>query len=136
MRIITIFLFTFLLTSCGGWVGDSIEELPGTYEFVFEGGDYNYIYGGVKNEKVIPCKVESYNYDKDYIIAYQKASKNCVIEHNVKQEEGSLYYWVIDVKADTLYSFSNKSDYLEKRKELGVPEELKFDRDASGNTKQ
>ena len=127
MRIITAFVLSIFLVSCGGWIGDSIEELPGTYEFVFEGGDFNYIYGGVKNQKVIPCNVEKYNFNDDYIIAYQKACKDCIIEHDVKQKEGSFYYWIIDVKKDTLYSFSTREDYMEKRKELGVPEKLKLE---------
>lgn len=115
----------FIVSSCGGWMGDSIDELSGNYEFVFENNE-NAIIKGAGEEKIIPCSVLSHSYNDDFILAFQKAASDCILNSNLKQEEGKVYFWIIDVKADTLYRTESIEDYWTKRVELKVPENLRL----------
>ncbi|GAB3824444.1 hypothetical protein GCM10028895_32790 [Pontibacter rugosus] len=117
-----------LLTSCGGWLSDSTEDLAGNYKYVFESRENSFIYGGVKEQKVIPCTVETYTYSSDFILAQQKASKECVFPHKIEQEEEKVYFWIIDIKNDALYRSDSRQAYEANRNCLHVPEELQLDK--------
>ncbi|WP_083704308.1 DUF3997 domain-containing protein [Pontibacter indicus] len=125
---LSLSLVCLLLTSCGGWLSDSTEDLAGNYKYVFESRENSLIYGGVKEQKVIPCTVESYAYSSDFILAQQKASKECVFPHNIEQEEERIYFWIVDIKNDTLYRADSWEAYEENRTRLHVPEELQLEK--------
>jgi len=125
MRSVTLFLSLLLVYSCN--FSDYVRDLPGSYKYYDEGGSFKVIYGGVKNRSVIPCTVLRYKFNNDFIIAFQKAANKCHFPNEVEQELGISYYWIIDVKKDSLYRFSNQKKYLQKRRELGIPKKLQFE---------
>jgi hypothetical protein len=77
---------------------------------------------------VIPCTVESFAYNDNFILAKQKAKKECVFPHDNEQEENKIYFWVVDIKHDTLYKSDSKEAYKQTLTRLNVPEELQLEK--------
>ena len=82
-----------------------------------------YSYDDVK----ISGEVISVNKNKEFIIAIQKVDR----EYNIKMktnasDSNSLHYYIIAKKIDSVYGPLNYSEFLKKRKDLKVPEELIF----------
>jgi len=44
------------------------------------------------------------------------------------------YYWIINKKTDDIYGPLNWNEYLQKRKELGVPKKLKLEKKYKSTT--
>ncbi len=130
---LAIILLLLSLTGCPGSV-DSFtrKELVNGYVFYEEGG-FPLICRDVPDRRCIPAVVKSYDFDKNYIIALQNEYKFTTYEaekYSIKQQyevinkKGVLKYWIIDNINDSIYGPLKKDEYLNKRKELGVPSEL------------
>ncbi len=113
-----------MLAGCG----DYTEELPGNYYYHSEGRNDNVIVpkGWQDAEAYIPCNVEAYKVDKHFIIARQRVTKDCFWQgrNSLDQELNAEYFWIIDAARAQIYGPYEKSAYQNKRKEIGVPEEL------------
>jgi hypothetical protein len=74
--------------------------------------------------------VISVNSNKNFIIAIQKIDNSNVngIDSSIVKKR-YLKYYIIAKETDSVYGFFSRKKYLQKRKELGVPEKLKLKRE-------
>ncbi|MHB1003073.1 MAG: DUF3997 domain-containing protein [Thermoleophilia bacterium] len=83
-------------------------------------------------DRLIPCNVISYDFNDDYIVALQMPSTECVgnlaVRSDVSTEPGSgNNYWIVDKEALKTYGPYTEEEYITKRQELDVPDDLKLD---------
>ncbi len=109
-------------------LGDDYYYLP-KYEAIDVGypegaivykSSQKYLYSDIK----IQGNVISVNSNKDFVIAIQKTDSSYV----EKAHSGitDLHYYIIVKRSDLVYGPYSKKEYLQKRKEIGVPKELKL----------
>ena len=76
-----------------------------------------------------------YGHSNEYIIVIQKPQdsiynfkENLNHDQMMKKvfESNFIQFWILEVKKDQLLGPFQKSEYLEKRKELGIPDNLKI----------
>jgi len=138
--LIVLILCCVLLTGCTG--GDSLDEI-----FIPTSGDYKihltsdyYIFrvnsgkiivalrediGGSMNYKNVFDDVKAriiseVGYDENFIIAKQNKSQD------LSEVDNDTYYWILDMKNECSYGPYNYDEFLEEKKELGVPDEIKL----------
>jgi len=113
-----------LLAGCG----DYTDELPGNYHYYSEGSDDSVIVpkDWQDGEAYIPCNIEAFKVNEDFIIARQRAKRDCFWQgrNPLNQELNVEYFWIIDAAQDQIYGPYEKSAYQKKSKDMGVPEEL------------
>jgi hypothetical protein len=88
------------------------------------------------SEKGVPGWVFVYDYNNEFIVALEKDIKILEDERGKLILNGDFYdfvlhngyskYWIITHANDSIYGPFSKQEYLQKRKELGVPEELEL----------
>ena len=112
-------------------------ELGKDYKLDYDGSSYFYILDA-NNTVIINSHITGFNFDSIFIIAEQKPIDLILQEtyNNPKMDlkkrkklfEESLLrlYWVINKNESQVYGPFKKEEYLQKRKELGVPPELKL----------
>jgi hypothetical protein len=66
------------------------------------------------------------NYDKDFIIAIRENKDSLIIEKQGLNMDKFFQYFIIEKKSDKVFGPFNKEEYLQKRSELNVPEELEL----------
>jgi hypothetical protein len=115
-----MWILLLLFKSCGSGMSDYIEDLSGGYQFIFESKREQLIIGNHS----IPCTVLAYSYNDDYILVFQQPIEDCFIT-SVKNID-TLQFWIVDTKQDSLYGPLRMFEYIQKRKELKVPEKLKL----------
>lgn len=121
-----LLVFTLLIFgSCSYSSSDYTEDLGNGYTFISESNSNQFISG--PNDTtfvgVVPCSVEAFMHDDFYILARQKENSDCSGKDLSKI---SAKYWLIDKRMKTTYGPLDSLSYLKKRKELGVPNSLKF----------
>lgn len=110
-------------------------DLGADYRLDYDGSSYFYILDA-NSTVIINSHISGFNFDSIFIIAVQKPVDLILQETynnpemNLKKrkklfEESSLrLYWVINKNEHQVYGPFKKGEYLLKRKELGVPQEL------------
>ena len=101
----------------------------------------------MKNALNVPCTVRGYAYNENFIVACQKPFPICILDNvstdslftwqlnnkkyvdSCKQYTFSLNFWIIDIKKDSFYGPLNLNEYLQKRIDLKIPDELKMSLD-------
>jgi len=103
-------------------MSDSVQELSNGYIFVGEGAGNEFIVRSGDNYEnfVIPCSVVSYNYNEDFIIAAQRPNNDCFLE----EDERKLNFWIISHKQENTIGPLTIDQFLKKRKELNIDENL------------
>jgi hypothetical protein len=101
----------------------------------YDGSSYFYILDA-NSTVIINSHITGFNFDSIFIITEQKPVDFILQETynnpemNLKKrkqlfEESSLrFYWIINKNEHQVYGPFKKEKYLQKRKELGVPQEL------------
>ncbi len=134
LTLLLFFLLLIFLSGCPGAI-DSI-----TFKELGHGYIYHEIVGlptisKDNSNKNIPCIVVSYNYNNNFIIALQKdyklseKEKDLITEdeyYDLAMEKGISKFWIISHSLDSIFGPMNKEDFNKKRKELGVPDNLKL----------
>jgi hypothetical protein len=125
MKYIFIILVLSLLNcSCGN--RDSIVDIDNGYQIFFEGATVSWISG---NNLKISCNILSYVCKENFMLVAQEPDKNC-FPHDPKiqaiKDVDIIQFWIIETKKHKLYGPFKLSDFLKKRKELGVPENMKL----------
>lgn len=119
--VMIILLIPLRSTSCGG---DLSEGIGDNYTYIDEGAYSKYISPHRAGEPEIPCTVISYVFNDQYIIAIQKPNKACSSTVDI----GNSYnFWIINQPEKNLIGPLSLEDYLKKRQELGIPEDLKVE---------
>jgi len=128
---------------------DENIHIIGNYFFLDEGETQKVIYNKkhMKETPYIPCTVKGYAYNENFIVACQKPFPICILDNgptdslftwhlknkkyvdSCKQYTFSLNFWIIDIKKDSFYGPLNLNEYLQKRVDLKIPEELKMSLD-------
>lgn len=110
---IYIFLLLCLLiaTSCGG-ISDYVKELPGGYEYVSESKTDQLIHG---NNILIPCTVNSYSYNKNFIVAVQSPAKTCIQPNNI-EVIAPKQFWIIKIQEKKLLGPLTLSEFIKMKK--------------------
>lgn len=88
------------------------------------------------SDKGIPGWIVEYAYNAEFIIAIEKDIQLSEGErerlimsgdfHEYLSQNGYSKYWIIAHANDSIFGPFKKEEYLKKRKELGVPQELKL----------
>ena len=82
-----------------------------------------------------------YGHSKDYIIAIQKPAdsiynfKENLIFNEMKKkifESSFNQFWILKVKNDSIFGPFQKEEYFKKRKEIGIPDNLKINFSTEG----
>lgn len=144
-----------LLESCGAGVNNSSEELSGDSYFRESGNDFNYITSHNELHKTIFSKIIAYAYNSNFVLAaqmpnyeYHRAGIAGELNHG-KEDMEFLYkkadsiltsdpyyikifsekvnFWIIRNKDHKLIGPLTSDEYLTKRRELKIPEELRLD---------
>ena len=132
------------LTSCSNIISNH-PNLGNGYKFIHE-GKYGLQIVNFKNTVVIKSCVIKYGIDSTFVLVSQRPLDRILdreamtySESNKAFEKSTFkQYWIINKGQSSVFSqmtkrFSNiygpysKEKYLEKREELGVPEELKLE---------
>lgn len=92
--------------------------------------------GNGYNAIAITGHILFYGHSKEYIIAVQKP-KDSIYKRNENLKyyqqmdkvckSGFNQFWILNIKNDSLFGPFRKGEYLKKRQEIGVPENLKID---------
>ncbi len=143
------------LSSCGAGVNSSFEELPGGSYFRESGSELNNIGSHNHLHKTIYSKILAYAYNDDFIVAAQRPSleyhrlliasdlntgvedvsvlqKNAdsIVTHDpyyIKIFSNKINFWIIVSKSHELIGPLTKEEYIIKRKQLDIPDDLKLD---------
>jgi len=116
-----------IFTGCAG-VSDVLEKLPNKYAYVSESHQQRWIMKNplsVDSNLYVPCKIQEYKFNKNYIIAKIKFhyDMNCVVgfEESKRLKEGKIYYYIIDTVKNVRYGeFDSYEKFNEKLKALNV----------------
>jgi hypothetical protein len=150
-----LFLTGLFLISCGAGPNNSSEELSGDSYFRESGHDFSYIKSHNELHRTIYPRVIAYAYNKDFILAAQvpnlehdkslKASElnsgnenfegllkkaDSILANDpyyIKVLSGKINFWIIKNNTHELIGPLTSSQYLTKREELNIPNELKLD---------
>jgi hypothetical protein len=108
--------------------GDRIEELSGGYFFRDEGGTARDILGRHADSGEIPATVAGYGFNDSFIVASQvpKMPSDPLYGKVYDYSNGAAatYYWIIDIRGDSVWGPLSLGDYREARLVLGVPGDL------------
>jgi hypothetical protein len=120
--------------------GDDEQILGDNYFYLpeYEAVDVGYPGGAIiykspqKNlfrEIKIHNKVLSVAHNRDFILAIQQPMDSLLTkkESSNVSDNKVLNYFIIVKKSDSIYGPLSKPEYLQKRKELNIPEDLKLD---------
>jgi len=118
----------WILCSCGA-SSDYSEGLSGGWEFIRESADGKILYRGI-DDRSVPCKILAFDYNRDFIVAAQRPTKECFNEKDTiyyKQGKNDIYYWIISHHPDSIYGPLLPGEYYVLRGILKVPGELRLD---------
>ncbi len=111
-----ILLLIFSLCSCSGYISPGINDFSCKLS-----GDYNlyhahetFITKGKSAGVVIDENVIGIAWNIDFILAEQS-------------KDEILYYWIIDIKTDIIYGPLIKNDFIGKKKDFNISDELKLE---------
>lgn len=144
-----------LLSSCGAGVNSSSEELSGGSFFRESGSALNSITSHNGLHRTIYSRIIAYNHNGDFIVAVQKPnfeyhriliaselntghedfrilekSADSILTHDpyyLKIFSAKVNFWIIVNKTHELIGPMTKDEYLAKRKELNIPDDLELD---------
>lgn len=124
-----------LLTGCSGTV-DSIVWKDLGHGYIYHEPAGLPIIEKEYSEKGIPGWVFEYAYSNEFVVVLVKdiqlsAEKKeklimCGDFYDFVSKNGFSKYWIVDHANDSIYGPFKNEEYLQKRKELGVPEKLKL----------
>jgi hypothetical protein len=77
-----------------------------------------------KHDLFIPCSVQEYVWDSDFILAKQKATKDCFIRNPNAQQVGEIYYWLVLTEKRKVIGPLTLVEYRKTRKLYGIPNDL------------
>jgi len=119
------FYYGCLLLLCSCSSSDYTDDLGQGYTFVSESNANQFIYdmNDTSGKNAIPCTVEAFAFDENYIVAKQRNNQDCL-----KEDLSSvpISYWIIDKKKKVNYGPIDSLAFINKRKELEVPPSLKL----------
>jgi hypothetical protein len=112
-----------LICSCSYQSSDYTDDLGEGYTFVSESNANQFIYAisDTSGVNAIPCTVEAFGFDEDFIIAKQRNNRDCLDEDLTNVP---MAYWIIDKKKKMNYGPYDSLTYSVKRRELNVPKSL------------
>ena len=117
-----LFILVVFMQGCGG-ISDSVDDLSGGYQHVYESNLYATIENGNSTDPEILCTVVDYEWNESYIIAKQVYHSDCLgkVKNIYKQKEGVMYYWIINTITKKSYGpFLHKQDFLLQKKKLKI----------------
>lgn len=142
--LISIVLITLILVSCSDIILN-YPDLGSGYKFFHE-GKYGVSIVNDQNTQMIKNTVLEYDFDSVYIVVSQRpwesipGIRSMSYSESNKAFENSSFkqYWVINKSQQSVFNKSTKTysnvygpyskeEYIQKRKKLGVPEEVKLD---------
>lgn len=128
---ILVFGCLLILTGCPG-MADYDIDLPGDYSVVRTSGHNIIIAPKISDHlwgmEVIPAKVTEVASDERYILAKQLGlmrspnSSSSYAIPNIDDEN----YWILDFMSNEVYGPMNHDDFIDKKNELGITEEIKL----------
>lgn len=115
--------FLVALCSCSYSSGDYTDELGDGYVFVSESNANQFIYdiSDTSGRNPIPCTVEAFAFDKNYILAKQRNNPDCLQKDLSKV---SASYWIINKKEKVTYGPLDSTAFINKREVLSVSTSL------------
>ena len=123
-----IFLELLSLGMLAACSSDYTQELPGGYRYLSESKHEQVIVPKIYHtgDIYIPCNVEAYHYNEYFIVARQRAMKDCFWGevNSLQQVLGVEYFWIIDIETQAIHGPLTEGDYRKKRVSLNVPIEL------------
>lgn len=123
------FLLLLFLAGCDIAIGDYVTDLSGDYIYYEEGPNNKIIaQRAIKpGTYYIPCNVEDYDYNKNFIIAIQQPQKECVVQDTtVYTDKTQKCFWIIVHKTNQFFGPLTLKEYLQKRKDLNIPSDLEI----------
>jgi len=131
--LIVLISLSVILTGCSSDIAESFIPTPGDYRIhltsdydvvrvnsdcivVVHQQDGSYVFDNPSKSR----KISKVGYDDNFIVARQ----DMYIDQADDNNEG--YYWIRDINNETNYGPYDYNNYLEKREELGVPDEVEL----------
>jgi hypothetical protein len=125
-----VFMLFLLLLTTNSCVpgGDGVDELSGGYFFRDEGGKIKDILCVDANGGEIPATVTGYGANEFFIVASQvpKLPPDPLYGRFYGYSNGgsATYYWIIDLKGDSVWGPLSREDYQKGRSILRIPDDL------------
>ena len=144
-----------VISSCGAGVNNASEELSGDSYFRESGHDFSYIRSHNGRQRTIYPRIIAYAYNSDFILAAQVPNRehdkglitdelnhgkedlnilekkaDSILTNDpyfIKMLSGKINYWIIKNDTHELIGPMTGNQYLTKRVELNIPNDLKLD---------
>jgi hypothetical protein len=133
LKSLPVLLFLLIIFSLFNLSCDEYKELGGGYEYAFESKVDVFIFH-IKEEgyyeRLIPCTILDYADNKQFIVAAQKPYTDCLpqaMREDALNTGNDINFWIADKEKAITYGPLSYDEYLKKRRELGVPSDLKMD---------
>ena len=123
-------MLSFLLLSSNSCApgGDLVDELDGGYFFRDEGGTIKDIFCNNANGGEVPATVTGYGSNELFIVASQvpKLPPDPLYDrvHYHSNGGSATYYWIIDIKGDSVRGPLSREDHQEGRSLLRIADDL------------
>lgn len=119
-------MIPLILISCSS--SDYNEQLSGNYYYINDGPPLVYIRPEMMGGPFIPCTIIDYAFNDQFIIAVQKWTEDCGYYTNeAAKKSGNAYnFWIVDHTSNKLIGPLSIDEYIRKRSELEIPDELKL----------
>lgn len=131
-NLVVLILLSVILTGCSSDIAESFIPTPGDYtihltsdydvvrvnseSIVIVNQDGSYVFDNLSKSR----KISMVGYDDNFIVAKQD------MYTNQKEDNTEGYYWIRDINNETSYGPYDYNNYLEKRAELGIPNEVEL----------
>ena len=114
---ISVYIFAILIYSCS--VGDYNTDLGDDYLFVSESNANQFIYNvaDTTGRRSVPCTVEKFKFDEQYIVAKQKPNSDC---SNKGFLDSTSRFYIIDKKKHVEYGPLDSITYQKKVELLSI----------------
>jgi len=128
-KILLVAVVFLLLSACAG-MADYDVDLPSDY-WVIRSSAHNIIIlrgdGTLFEETLVPAKVTQIGWDEKFIVANQVSLQKESNESDyLIPNEKDMHYWIINYKTDEIMGPLDENQFLERKSELQIPENLKL----------
>lgn len=136
---IVLILSFLLLTSCSDWDKDTYPIIEGNYKLIQDPRHEVMMVSWNKkdsNTVIVPGHILFYGHNSKFIVLNTKSTDSIMKGNpedlNFDEQNEKIYsttfnqYFIAKIKTDSVYGPFNRQEYVNARKILNVPKELKF----------
>lgn len=124
MKLKYLVVLNIISLCCACASSDYTEDLGNGYEYIFESKNMTFISGPNKgSDHLIPCTIESFDYDNEFILVRQKDNPDCFTDvgHDIPN-----HFWIIDKLKNERFGPLDSISFINKKEALKISPKLKL----------